>query len=344
VIVPEGLEASEPTGNIHLKGYAEDTTSVTIVNRTALAGSRYPVFVAVEYDDGGVHQGIVAQGIVEIVAPRNFWEENQTLLIVGVGVLLALWLVLVLRRATSRALVPDRWLRVVRSLCDAVAVGAALYLIAGKFPTEVMFADTVTNGGDMGTHYYAAAYMRDVLLPKGAVTGWCPGNYCGFPLFQFYFCFPFLLIALCSHLIRSRSRSRSAPSPARSCCRSARTSACGSAARVPGAGARRARDAAVPLHGGELHVGRQHPVDARRRVRVLARLRVHGPLHGHPPPRGGAPPRLRVGRALGRDHRRHARLHAALGRPLLDVGARHDARLVASASARSPRSTASRSC
>jgi hypothetical protein len=102
VIVPEGLEASEPTGTIHLKAYGEDTTSITVLNRTALAGSRYPVFVTVEYDDGGIHQGLVAQGIVEIVAPRNFWEENQTLLIVGVGVLLALWLVLVLRRATSR--------------------------------------------------------------------------------------------------------------------------------------------------------------------------------------------------------------------------------------------------
>jgi hypothetical protein len=95
----------------------------------------------------------------------------------------------------------DRWLRVARSLCDVVAVGAALYLILGKFPGEVMFADTVTNGGDMGTHYYAAAYMRDVLLPHGAVTGWCPGNYCGFPLFQFYFFLPFVLIALLSHLI-----------------------------------------------------------------------------------------------------------------------------------------------
>ena len=101
VIVPQGLEVSEPTSSIHLKGYEVDTTSVTIVNRTALAGSRYPVFVAVEYDDGAVHQSVVSQGIVEIVAPRNFWEENQTFLIVGVGVLLALWLVLVLRRATG---------------------------------------------------------------------------------------------------------------------------------------------------------------------------------------------------------------------------------------------------
>jgi hypothetical protein len=90
-------------------------------------------------------------------------------------------------------------LRVVRGLCDAVAVGAALYFIAGKFPADVMLADTVTNGGDMGTHYYAAAYMRDVLLPKGAVTGWCPGNYCGFPLFQFYFFLPFLMMALLAY-------------------------------------------------------------------------------------------------------------------------------------------------
>lgn len=95
----------------------------------------------------------------------------------------------------------DLRLRVVRSLCDAVAVGAALYMLAGKFPADVMFADTVTNGGDMGTHYYAAAYLRDVLLPQGAVTGWCPGNYCGFPLFQFYFFLPFLLIALLSYAI-----------------------------------------------------------------------------------------------------------------------------------------------
>ncbi len=95
----------------------------------------------------------------------------------------------------------ERWLRIVRSLCDAIAVGAALYLIAGKFPREFMFANTVTNGGDMGTHYYAAEYMRDWLLPHWSVTGWCPGNYCGFPLFQFYFFLPFVLIALLSHLI-----------------------------------------------------------------------------------------------------------------------------------------------
>lgn len=102
VVVPDGLEATEPTGTVALKGWAETAADVTIVNRTALPGSRYPVFVAVEYDDGGTHQALVSQGIVEIIAPRNFWEENQTLLIAGAGLLIGLWLVLVVRGTMSR--------------------------------------------------------------------------------------------------------------------------------------------------------------------------------------------------------------------------------------------------
>ena len=102
VVVPEGLEASDASGTVHLKGWGEATTSVGVTNRTALAGSRYPVFVAAEYDDGGVHQSIVAQGMVEIVAARNFWEKNQTLLFAGAGLLVAVWLALVVRGAMGR--------------------------------------------------------------------------------------------------------------------------------------------------------------------------------------------------------------------------------------------------
>jgi len=40
VVVPEGLEASEPTGTIALKDWGESSADVTIVNRTALPGSR----------------------------------------------------------------------------------------------------------------------------------------------------------------------------------------------------------------------------------------------------------------------------------------------------------------
>jgi hypothetical protein len=102
IIVPEGLEAGDPTARVHLAGWAETTASGTIVNRTALAGSKYPVFVVVEYDDEGVHQTVIGQSIVEIVPPRNVWETYQTPLIAAVVVLVALWLVYAVRTGMSR--------------------------------------------------------------------------------------------------------------------------------------------------------------------------------------------------------------------------------------------------
>ena len=51
-----------------------------VMNRTALVGSRYPVFVAAEYDDGPVHQAVVAQGIVAVVATESFFTRYRRFL------------------------------------------------------------------------------------------------------------------------------------------------------------------------------------------------------------------------------------------------------------------------
>ncbi len=95
----------------------------------------------------------------------------------------------------------DRLRRWVRALVDLGAIATALGMIASYFPRALMLAPTITNGGDMASHFYPAVYLRDTLLPHGELTGWCPGNYCGFPLFQFYFPLPFLAIALLGKLI-----------------------------------------------------------------------------------------------------------------------------------------------
>ena len=92
----------------------------------------------------------------------------------------------------------DRRRHVLRALIDAAVLVAALVFIGSHFPRAVMFAPTITNGGDTGSHYYPAEYLRNVLLPKGEVSGWCPGSYCGFPLFQFYFPLPFLAVVALS--------------------------------------------------------------------------------------------------------------------------------------------------
>jgi len=88
-----------------------------------------------------------------------------------------------------------------RLALDVAAVVATLVFISSYFPANVMFSNTTTNGGDMGTHFYPGWYLRYILLPRGQVTGWCPGNYGGYPLFQFYFPLPFLMMAAGSLVI-----------------------------------------------------------------------------------------------------------------------------------------------
>lgn len=81
---------------------------------------------------------------------------------------------------------------------DTGAVLTALIFVGSYFPARVMLSPTTTNGGDMGSHYYPLVFLREVLLPQGGITGWCPGNYGGFPLFQFYFPLSFVLMAAAS--------------------------------------------------------------------------------------------------------------------------------------------------
>jgi uncharacterized membrane protein len=61
--------------------------------------------------------------------------------------------------------------------------------------------DTHISGGDTGSFNYLVDYMKNYLLPRLKVTGWSPGWYAGFPIFQFYFFPPFLLASTISYLI-----------------------------------------------------------------------------------------------------------------------------------------------
>lgn len=102
VLVPEGLEASDAVRELTLDGWKEDALKVPVTNRTALAGSRYPVFVTVEYDDDGIHQAVVAQGIVTVGATESFFTHNRNLLWLIAGAVVLAWLAFVASRALRR--------------------------------------------------------------------------------------------------------------------------------------------------------------------------------------------------------------------------------------------------
>jgi hypothetical protein len=59
-----------------------------------------------------------------------------------------------------------------------------------------LFNPTTPTGGDAGAHVAVPAYLRDHLLPHGRLFGWYPDNYGGFPVLQFYFPLPPLLVVL----------------------------------------------------------------------------------------------------------------------------------------------------
>lgn len=69
------------------------------------------------------------------------------------------------------------------------------------FKPDLIFLDTITSGGDTGSHNYPLLYLENTLLSKGRLTGWSPGWYAGFPIFQFYFVLPFLFMVLLSNFM-----------------------------------------------------------------------------------------------------------------------------------------------
>lgn len=102
VLVPDGIEVTRPSEEMGLGGWEEKSISLPLSNRTALAGSRYPVFVALQYDDSETHQAVLSQGLVEILASQSFFQRSRSLLWVGAAVLIAVWLAFVVRGALVR--------------------------------------------------------------------------------------------------------------------------------------------------------------------------------------------------------------------------------------------------
>ena len=101
VVAPEGIEVTAPTQEVKLAAWEERTVTAPIVNRTALVGSRYPLFAQVQYDEDGVHQTVAGQGMVEIEAAQSFLEKWRLWFEIVAGVLVAAWLGVLLWRAIT---------------------------------------------------------------------------------------------------------------------------------------------------------------------------------------------------------------------------------------------------
>jgi hypothetical protein len=86
-------------------------------------------------------------------------------------------------------------------LIDVGILVCLVVFILSFFDPALLLLKSTINGGDTGSHYPNAVYLKDVLLPHGKIMGWMQGNYAGFPLFYHYFPFPFLLASGLGHIV-----------------------------------------------------------------------------------------------------------------------------------------------
>ena len=64
-----------------------------------------------------------------------------------------------------------------------------------------MLKNTLATGGDMGAHVWSSDYFRRSLLPKGRLTGWSNDWFAGFPVLNFYFPLPTIVIGFLGLII-----------------------------------------------------------------------------------------------------------------------------------------------
>ncbi len=84
------------------------------------------------------------------------------------------------------------------TLFDLLMMGAIFAFLFCYLEPASLFSKTIATGGDTGSHYYTARYLKDYLLPNGKISGWCQGNLAGFPMLQNYFPLPFLVMTVLS--------------------------------------------------------------------------------------------------------------------------------------------------
>nr|MBW4056428.1 hypothetical protein [Pseudomonadota bacterium] len=162
----------------------------------------YAVFVATEAEVNGSHELVSSSMVVPAVAAKSLVDrvDRATWQRAGYGaailvLLLWFWSLLPGRRTTADE---AGWHTSPRDtgLVDTVVLAAVIIFIIINLNPQYLVTSTVTTGGDTASHYYTLDYLRHQLLPHGKISGWTMGNYAGFPLLQFYFPLPFLLMCL----------------------------------------------------------------------------------------------------------------------------------------------------
>ena len=165
---------------------------VVIRNLTGLPGSTYAVYAIANWVSDGLHHSTSASSVVRIEAPWQLPPWSRHLVLLLVIPLLAFFTYVQFWPTATGAGQCHRFTWI---LPTAVLLAIVAFLISHLAPS-CLIRDTLTVGGDTPAHAYLASHLKAQLFSHGRLVSWGGGWWCGFPMFQFYFCLPYVLTAI----------------------------------------------------------------------------------------------------------------------------------------------------
>ncbi|MCZ7583686.1 MAG: 6-pyruvoyl-tetrahydropterin synthase-related protein [Deltaproteobacteria bacterium] len=85
-------------------------------------------------------------------------------------------------------------------LLDAVVLVGCLLFICSYLPPKLLLLNTTPTGGDVPAHNYMVSHLKETVA-RGTIISWAGGWWGGFPMFQYYFFLPYLMMALLAFFI-----------------------------------------------------------------------------------------------------------------------------------------------
>lgn len=85
-----------------------------------------------------------------------------------------------------------------QNLLDACVVLVATAFVLSYFKLSLLLSHTTPTGGDNAGHFFTSWFFRYHVFSERRLSDWCAGHYAGYPLLQYYFPLPFLLMSIIS--------------------------------------------------------------------------------------------------------------------------------------------------
>ncbi|MBF0100070.1 MAG: hypothetical protein HQK77_04095 [Desulfobacterales bacterium] len=192
--IPNELTTSQKINYLKLKN-GKAFAEFDINHREGLLGSKYTIFITAEYEHAGIHYLNYTEILIPIEKKfpirLSLSLRNKVLFIIAL-LILNLLIVYITIQMTRKILLKEKSQQ--HFILDMLTILIIEGFIFSQMSPQYLFTQTTTTGGDTASHYYTLEYLRHTLLPKGEIGGWTHGNYAGFPILQFYFPLPFLLM------------------------------------------------------------------------------------------------------------------------------------------------------